>query len=271
MSESSNRDQNTSKRERSPSFPYINLEKALERAKLMDENHKKFLTSLPVVATTWELGPKSSALLQTVATLKAYGLIDEEGRGKDKKLAVSDLARTIIHDARPGTRESAIKQAVLNPKLFKEFFDKWGVDRPSDSHCISELKLDRGFTDDATKTFLRIFDDNIQFSGLTPADKNYNDEHEDEYDEALAAECAEIVDLEESQKWANSIAPSITSYQVRGSSEQNHARQENERELITGLLSKQAAFRLIVSGPIGVKEIDRLIAKLELEKDILAE
>ena len=44
-----------------------------------------------------------------------------------------------------------------------------------------------------------------------------------------------------------------------------------ERELTTGLLSKDANFRLIVSGTVGVKEIERLIAKLNLDKEILAE
>lgn len=47
---------------------------------------------------------------------------------------------------------------------------------------------------------------------------------------------------------------------------------EGERELTTGLLSKDGAtFRLIVSGRIGEKEIDRLIRKLELDREILAE
>ena len=44
-----------------------------------------------------------------------------------------------------------------------------------------------------------------------------------------------------------------------------------ERELTTGLLSKDASFRLIVSGPVGEKEIDRLIRKLVLDKEILAD
>jgi hypothetical protein len=39
----------------------------------------------------------------------------------------------------------------------------------------------------------------------------------------------------------------------------------------TGLLSKGESFRLIVSGKIGKKEIERLIKKLELDKEILAE
>lgn len=46
---------------------------------------------------------------------------------------------------------------------------------------------------------------------------------------------------------------------------------EGERELTTGLLSKAASFRLIVNGRIGTKEIERLIKKLELDKEILAD
>jgi hypothetical protein len=45
-----------------------------------------------------------------------------------------------------------------------------------------------------------------------------------------------------------------------------------ERELTTGMLAKEASFRLIVTGNIGVKEIERLIKKkLELDKEILAD
>jgi hypothetical protein len=39
-----------------------------------------------------------------------------------------------------------------------------------------------------------------------------------------------------------------------------------ERELTTGVLSKDASFRLIVSGQVGVKEIERLIRKLAFDK-----
>jgi hypothetical protein len=45
----------------------------------------------------------------------------------------------------------------------------------------------------------------------------------------------------------------------------------DERVLTTGLLSKESSFRLIVNGRVGVKEIERLIKKLEFDKDILAE
>jgi len=37
------------------------------------------------------------------------------------------------------------------------------------------------------------------------------------------------------------------------------------------MLAKEASFRLIVTGNIGVKEIERLIQKLEIDKEILAD
>jgi hypothetical protein len=40
---------------------------------------------------------------------------------------------------------------------------------------------------------------------------------------------------------------------------------DDERELTTGLLSKDASFRLIGSGHIGVKEIEMLIKKLQID------
>ena len=44
-----------------------------------------------------------------------------------------------------------------------------------------------------------------------------------------------------------------------------------ERQLMSGPLSREAAFRLIVCGPIGVREISRLIEKLRLDREILAQ
>lgn len=46
---------------------------------------------------------------------------------------------------------------------------------------------------------------------------------------------------------------------------------ESERTLMKGILSSEADFEVLVSGPVGVKEIDRLIQKLELDKEIIAE
>jgi hypothetical protein len=44
-----------------------------------------------------------------------------------------------------------------------------------------------------------------------------------------------------------------------------------EGSLSRPLLSRDASFRLIVTDQIGVKAIERLIAKLQLDKEILAD
>jgi transcriptional regulator with XRE-family HTH domain len=44
---------------------------------------------------------------------------------------------------------------------------------------------------------------------------------------------------------------------------------ENEREWKIGMLSTDTAFRLLVSGPFGVREIERLIKLLEFDKESL--
>jgi len=44
-----------------------------------------------------------------------------------------------------------------------------------------------------------------------------------------------------------------------------------ERELTAGTLAKEASFQLIVTCSIGVMVIERLIQKLEIDKEILAD
>jgi hypothetical protein len=158
------------RKERSPSYPFISLPKALERAKAFDEAHRRNPARLASVAETWGYSSSSSGLLQTASALKAYGLLEDNGRGGDRKTQLTDLAQRILHDTRPGMREAAIREAALRPRLFAEYTEKWLPERPSDSHCLSELRLDRGFTEAAASMFLRSFDETVTFSGLKDGD-----------------------------------------------------------------------------------------------------
>ena len=44
-----------------------------------------------------------------------------------------------------------------------------------------------------------------------------------------------------------------------------------ERVVLSGVLSRRASFCLIVTGPVGIAELDRLIEKLTIDKAILGE
>lgn len=159
------------KRERSPSFPFISLRRAIDRAQAMFAAHRKSSARPMVVGETWGFSPSSSGLVQTVAAMKAYGLIEDIGRGEDRRIQISELALRIMNDERAGAREAAIKEAATKPKIILEYLNAWGSERPGDGHCISELTLDRGFNPEAAKAFLRIYDENISFAALTERDK----------------------------------------------------------------------------------------------------
>lgn len=154
------------KRERSPSFPFIGLSKAVERTRQLYEKAKRFEVLLSDAAQAWGLQPKSSSTLQTAAALIAYGLIEDSGSGVSRKVKVSDSGARIIGDTRPGVQEQLLAEAALKPKLIAEYAQKWAKGRPDDHFCVSELKFEKGFNEDAASRFLRVFDETIKFTAV---------------------------------------------------------------------------------------------------------
>ena len=163
-------DETKPRKERSPSFPFISLRKAIERVEAFYNGHRREPTRFPALAQTWGYSPSSSGLQQTVAALKQYGLLEEEGSGPERKVRVSDLARRIIADLRPGAQAEAIREAAKRPRLFQEYYPRWLPFRPSDAHCVSELHFERGFNEASARLFLKVFDDTADFAGLRQSD-----------------------------------------------------------------------------------------------------
>ncbi|KQZ29372.1 hypothetical protein [Caulobacter sp. Root1472] len=151
--------------ERSPTYPFISLRKAEERANQFWEKHRKEAARIAAVAPTWSYGAKSSGLQQTVGALKQYGLLEDFGIGEDRKVQLTELGRRLVADQREGAREAARQEAAMKPRLFKEYAH-WINDPPSDNHCLSELELDRGFNQPAAYAFLKAFKETASFAHL---------------------------------------------------------------------------------------------------------
>ncbi|HXC55165.1 MAG TPA: hypothetical protein VNU97_07720 [Rhizomicrobium sp.] len=163
------------KKERSPVFPFIPLGKAVERTKALFANHKLQPARVAAVAVSWDYAAKSSGLFQTVAALKQFGLVEDVGSGDDRKIQITDLGRRIVQDERPGARESALKEAAKSPRLIAEYLPIWLPERPSDSHCLSELEIDRGFNSAGAKQFLYVFDQTVAYAKLGADDNMSSD------------------------------------------------------------------------------------------------
>ena len=246
------------KRDRSPNFPYIGLSKALERVKILFEKAKRHEVRVADIAGDWKLKATSGSTDRNVAALLAYGLIEDSSSGDGRKIKISESAWRILEDRRPGVREKMLAEAALKPAIIQQYASLWSEGRPDDTHALSQLKFEGGFTPDGAVQFLRVFDETIRFTKDVESDKISATENREEREDDAEIEATPKLSIDKKD-------PSVVLPQRKV------AVMAGERELTTGLLAKDASFRLIVSGKVGVKEIERLIQKLEIDKDILAD
>jgi hypothetical protein len=163
------------KRQRSPAYPFINLEAALKRAKEFYDKEGRNAVNIKVAAKHWGYDEKSSGGLQTTATLLSFGLLQDEGAGEKRKLQLTQNALRILLDTRPESpeRAQAIKTAALAPKIHQQIWSKWGNSLPSDDSLRFALTVEwkPPFNEKAVDGFIREYKDTIAFAKLSESDK----------------------------------------------------------------------------------------------------
>lgn len=245
---------------RSPPFPFIPLGKAVDRLHEFDTHSRGHPLRVPIALSAWGYGEKSSGGAQTLAALKAFGLMTELPDGEHQRVQVSETGKRLLRSPPESVRMEILKKAALTPKLISEFWGPWGCARPPDAECLWTLRDQRGFTTDAAMRFISVYDDTLRYAGLAQPG-NMTQGQADVHEDIGTRERSEPEDT----LGQSPLPPPVAARKREGEL------MEGERELTTGLLSKNASFRLIVTGKVGEKEIKLLIRKLELDKEILAE
>lgn len=145
-------------KDRSPRFPFISLEKALERAARFYAKEKRGSAPFAAAAEHWSYSPSSSGALQTFAALKSYGLLD----GAHKSVRLSDLALRILLDKRDDSteREQLKRQAALSPSIAADINNKWPDGLPSDATLNHYLVLELGFNESTASKVVNIIKQN---------------------------------------------------------------------------------------------------------------
>jgi hypothetical protein len=221
----------------------MSLGPALEavRPAFQKENRNKM--SRAVLAKHLGYGSLNGRALGKIGAVRAYGLID--GSGDELRIS-DDAVRALMAPAESKERTEALARLGNKPALFQELTKEFPEVMPSLDNLKYTL-VKKGFTQEAAekaaKSYLATFNlvGGIQDEYNPPDDEGGTDAAEDD----------------------DPPPPPLGGEKVK--------LMAGERELTTGLLSKEASFRLIVTGNIGVKEIERLIKKLELDKEILAD
>jgi hypothetical protein len=163
----------TTREGRSPGYPYIPLKQALARAKALRKAITKNDARIATAGNVWKLGVKSSGLRQTVAALKQFGLIEYIGSAEDRKVKLTASANRIILDERPDSpeRDALIQKVALLPKVHAELWEKWGKDLPPDIEIVTELTLERGFSQSGANEFVTEYKETLAFANLVDVDK----------------------------------------------------------------------------------------------------
>lgn len=145
-------------------FPFISLEKAMERAKqLFDADPRGNEMSNQGAFSVWGYSEKSSGGFQTIGALRAYGLISGDNAGKVK---LSRQAWDYFRDEREDVRAKALRQFALTPPFLKSLWETWGAMPPADTLARSHLKIERGLQEQQARSVLGIYKDNLAFANL---------------------------------------------------------------------------------------------------------
>jgi hypothetical protein len=119
------------------------------------------------VGLAWEIKANSSQALQTIATLKSYGLLHYEGATNARMVVLTQEARDYLRAQQDRIKAAILKELALKPKAMATYWEKWGADRPPEPVCLDELVLRAKFIEPAARTFLKVYDDTIAFAGLS--------------------------------------------------------------------------------------------------------
>jgi hypothetical protein len=232
----------TGQRDRSPSFPFIPLKTAIERLIAFEEYHKRSSMPPDRVGPAWGMKPKTSQAAQTLAALKAYGLLETQRGDAGRAVVVSDDGRTYLRAQQDNVKQEVLRRAALHPKQIETYWRDWKDDRPADAACLDALVLGGGFSQDGAEKFLRVYDATIAYAGLADSDK-------EEADDAAA-----MVDDGQDD---DPPAPTVKTVPVaRGSS--GVRIMEGERVVFTEEADPQRYIKLVAAGEVDETLLDAL-------------
>ena len=161
-----------SKRGRSPSYPGIDLGRALELTRTVYDLTKRHAVAIEAVLQAWSLKPKSSQGLVTIAALKKFGLLEAlPQRGPDSgKVKLSELVLNILLDEREDSQERVdrVRTAALTPKIHAALWKHYEGDLPTDQALRFLLLTDFKFTEFGADEFIGQLRRTIAFAGLEP-------------------------------------------------------------------------------------------------------
>ena len=178
----------TKRKQRSPNYPALSLEKAVElMGKLYLEFHKHVIP-INIVYKTWGYAGGNGRAIRCLAAVKSFGLIEVQGKGNAKKVRISDDAHRIHLNA--PDRDDVIKALALKPTIYADIWEHFKGNLPNEELLRNYLlwDIDPPFNELSASDFIAKFLETISFAKLTHSDCLVSSDTEDSIVEEELAE-----------------------------------------------------------------------------------
>lgn len=140
-------------RTRSPNYPSINLEEAIEHIRSIFQSQRRYPSSRDVLVKIMGYRSLNGASAVAVANLSKYGLL--EGHGDS--LRVSELGQELaLHRPGDGEYVRAAREAAARPTFFRQLDEEYSEGLPSE-HQLRVSLIKRGFGEKAIPVALRAY------------------------------------------------------------------------------------------------------------------
>lgn len=238
---------------RSPNYPQMPLEEALERVQKVYNAEHTHTADKEVVAKVLGYSSLNGASIGAIGTLRRYGLLEDEGDG----LKVSDDAVTVLELPKGDSeRSAALKRLAFMPNLFAEIKETFGDTLPSDVNLRHYL-IKKKFLPKAADEAIRTYRANLEF--VAGESKEYNKggkEAESKQGEPpMHTPSAKPIGTQ-----GNSVQPPPAPPAIQGEL------LLDERELKFNI-SRDTQARIIFKGPVTQEAIEKLAVLLDVSKD----
>jgi hypothetical protein len=258
--------------DRSPNFPSLSLGDAVDAIKKVHAAEGR--SKAPRLSIVKPLGYTSinGRSLSVLGALKAYGLIE----GRSDELRISQEGFTLANaPADSPEYQEALVTSFRAPTAFQRFT----AEDESASADTLKWKLQKaGFQADSAERLVRIYRESRDLVNAVAGGYKPGNEAEAPAGSTDTKPAMHPVfdDMTQMAYGPDPLGAAKRFVQHNGGlppteDQTGLAMGIHERVLQSGMLSKTASFRVIVSGQVGVSEIERLVKKLEMDKEILAD
>jgi hypothetical protein len=156
-------------RMRSPNFPGLPLEDAINSARVIWDKNRKAPISREAVAKDLGYAGLTGRSFQVLGALNQYGLVENIAKGQ---MRVTQTAEDIFVGYPEEVRRAAVSKAAREPGLFQAIYEKFEGIAPGEN-AVRSFLFQRGFTNEGVEKALKSFLETNRYAEINGDSESY--------------------------------------------------------------------------------------------------